>query len=328
MRGIFVKDGELILPVNLFHEDNVTNVIIVTPTAGLSGGDIGGKFLIQPDGTKVNIADAKVSEISDGAYRITISGALVNAVGPYMIILSNAADVKRQEIHFQITTNDLDSLATQSDVSTLSAANQAQGVTLNAAGKTAAADAVLDEQMSGHVAAGSLGKAIADIPADVWSESTRTLTALGAGAVDAIWDELTAGHSTAGSFGKLIIDNLDAAISDVITDLDDIKGTGFVKDTHSLKQILSAVTGALSINLTDADKNAIAGEVWKYAVAASMSGASAGKALVLARALASGKLEVQSDGNTMELYDTDNTTLLATFNITRDADSKVTTRST
>ena len=105
----------------------------------------------------------------------------------------------------------------------------------------AIADAVLDEALSGHVTAGSLGKAVADIEtdatailadtnelqtnqgnwltatgfsthsaADVWAVATRVLTAntnlndpTAAAIADAIWDEAQSGHVSAGSFGEL-----------------------------------------------------------------------------------------------------------------------------
>jgi len=87
--------------------------------------------------------------------------------------------------------------------------------------------------------------------ADIWTVGTRTLTSFGTLIVD-IWKELTSAIVTAGSIGKLLVDNVDAKISlqalnstvakeatattnknTIVTDLDDVKGTGFVKDTDS-----------------------------------------------------------------------------------------------
>lgn len=88
------------------------------------------------------------------------------------------------------------------------------------------ADAVLDELLSGHTAAGSLGKAIADIETDAtailadsnelqtdWANGGRLdllldTAAAGGGAsaasiADAVWDELQADHVVSGSFGEL-----------------------------------------------------------------------------------------------------------------------------
>lgn len=87
------------------------------------------------------------------------------------------------------------------------------------------ADAVWDEALSGHLGAGSAGKALDDTPtaseaADaVWDEqmSGHTLTgsagkALTDGAVsgptaaaiaDAVWDEAMSGHETTGTFGRM-----------------------------------------------------------------------------------------------------------------------------
>lgn len=64
------------------------------------------------------------------------------------------------------------------------------------------ADAVWDEPIAGHVAAGSTGEALNNAggasPADI---------------ADAVWDEATSGHTAVGSFGKLFNDNVDATIS-------------------------------------------------------------------------------------------------------------------
>lgn len=92
------------------------------------------------------------------------------------------------------------------------------------------ADAVLDELLSGHTTAGSLGKAVGDLDtnvdttvssrsshsaADVWTVVTRTLTAntnfndpTAAVIADAVLDELLSGHVTAGSLGKAVADIL------------------------------------------------------------------------------------------------------------------------
>ena len=74
-----------------------------------------------------------------------------------------------------------------------------------------AADAVWDEALSGHTTVGSTAKAVADIETD----ATAIL----------------------GDTNELQLDDVPGLIATVTTDLDDIKGTSFIKDTHSLIDI-------------------------------------------------------------------------------------------
>ncbi len=85
------------------------------------------------------------------------------------------------------------------------------------------ADGVLDEALSGHTSAGTLGKALADVETDATAILADTnelqgddvpglIAALNdptaAAIADAVLDELTAGHTTTGSLSKAIIDIL------------------------------------------------------------------------------------------------------------------------
>jgi len=123
------------------------------------------------------------------------------------------------------------------------------------------ADAVWDETLSDHLTAGSTGNALnaAGSAGDPWA--TAIPGAYGAGTagkilgdnIDAaissrsshaaadVWDVTTSGHVTAGTFGEQCKTDIDAILVDTSTTLDthmvDIKGTGFVKDTHSLVNI-------------------------------------------------------------------------------------------
>ena len=112
--------------------------------------------------------------------------------------------------------------------------------------------------------------------ASVWSVGTRALTdkvgfGLSTAGILAIWHQLTANIVTADTIGKLLKDNINATISSrsshnaaaiwtaggralttpadykanvsalaLEATLSDIKGTGFLKDTHSLPQCLTA----------------------------------------------------------------------------------------
>jgi hypothetical protein len=81
----------------------------------------------------------------------------------------------------------------------------------------AAIDAAWDEILSGHVGAGSVGKAITDILA-------FGAPPTGAAIADIICDEvISTGHSVANSLGKIIYDNVNAPIATVDTVVDAIK---------------------------------------------------------------------------------------------------------
>jgi hypothetical protein len=81
----------------------------------------------------------------------------------------------------------------------------------------AAIDAAWDEILSGHVGAGSVGKAITDILAFGAPPTGATIA-------DIICDEvISTGHSVANSLGKIIYDNVNAPIATVDTVVDAIK---------------------------------------------------------------------------------------------------------
>jgi len=121
--------------------------------------------------------------------------------------------------------------------------------------------------------------------ADIWGYSTRTLTAFSTSLAVSVWDVLESAIATASSIGLKLKTNLDATVSSrgtsanqttIITHLTDIKGTGFVKDTHSLPQCLTAtgfsthsaadvwavgtraLTDKAGFSLTTAERDAIA----------------------------------------------------------------------
>lgn len=128
---------------------------------------------------------------------------------------------------------------------------------LNDPTAAAIADAVLDEALSGHTTAGTLGKAIGDgvtawvtatgfsthSAADVWAAETRTLTAntnlndpTATAIADAVLDEALSGHTTAGTLGKAIGDGVTAWVT----------ATGF--STHSAADVWTSGTRTLTAN--------------------------------------------------------------------------------
>lgn len=102
----------------------------------------------------------------------------------------------------------------------------------------AIADAVLDEALSGHTTAGTLGKAIADTETDVAAIETRLPDALESGRMsavigsastaavrDAILDRATSSHTTAGTVGAAIGDTVEdtgTTIPGLISALNDL----------------------------------------------------------------------------------------------------------
>ena len=108
------------------------------------------------------------------------------------------------------------------------------------------------------ISAGGLVDILQSAADKVWSTTTRAITdkagfALSSAGVQAIWDALTSALTTVGSIGKFLVDN----ITSTITHLTDIKGTGFVKDTHSLTNVegfvddLETTIGIAGAGLTD-----------------------------------------------------------------------------
>lgn len=144
------------------------------------------------------------------------------------------------------------------------------------------ADAVLDEALSGHTTAGTLGKAVADIEADTnelqtdlvdggrldlifdatladtadlqanqgnWLTATGFNTDDAATIADAVWDEAISGHTTAGTTGKYVSDlqTTTAAIK--------VKTDQFVFTTANQLdvQVLSMATDSLTADAAAAD---------------------------------------------------------------------------
>ena len=85
------------------------------------------------------------------------------------------------------------------------------------------ADAVLDELLSGHTVAGSLGKTLSDILTDTGTSlpnAIGNLNDLSATEVeDAVWDAATADHGTSATFGVQCSDDIDAILVDTGTDI-------------------------------------------------------------------------------------------------------------
>lgn len=92
---------------------------------------------------------------------------------------------------------------------------------------SAVADAVWDEGLSGHLSAGTTGKALSDTsliahptPADI---------------ADAVWDEARSGHLGVGSFGEILDAKISTRASQI--SLDGVRGAGFNGTTDSLEAI-------------------------------------------------------------------------------------------
>ncbi len=169
---------------------------------------------------------------------------------------------------------------------------------LNDPAVSAIADAVLDEALAGHVAAGSLGKAVADIETDTTAILVDTnelqtddvpglIAALNDPAAstiaDAVLDEALAGHVVAGSLGK--------AVTDIETD-----ATTILADTNELQT--DDVPGLIAA-LNDPTASTIADTVWDEAKAGHVGAGSFGEE-TQAHALSS-EISAQNDLSTAEV---------------------------
>lgn len=119
------------------------------------------------------------------------------------------------------------------------------GVTVDAATVNFVAASFSIERTGGALALlkGATGLAAIDAVADAILEDTAVIGALGAGLTgipwNAAWDAEVQSECTdaLNAYDPPTRAELTTDIGTVITDLDDIKGTGFVKDTHSLVDI-------------------------------------------------------------------------------------------
>ncbi len=83
-----------------------------------------------------------------------------------------------------------------------------------------------------------------DLPEQVWAETVRTLTSLGAGEIaDQVWDELIAGHNTASTFGNALQSITNGGIADAIWD--EVIEAGANANSQTARQILRIVVAAL-----------------------------------------------------------------------------------
>lgn len=134
---------------------------------------------------------------------------------------------------------------------------------LNDPTPAAIADAVLDEALSGHITAGTLGKALADVETDVTAILADTnelqtddvpglIAALNdptaASIADAVLDEALAGHVTAGTLGK--------ALADVETD-----ATAILADTNELQTNQGNWATATTVTSVSGTVGGIAGTI-------------------------------------------------------------------
>jgi len=323
MNGLFVKDEDAYIPTVMY--------LLGVRKEGLVAADLELARLIRPTGSGIDISpQIQIVSAGNGGYLVTLCGTLIATLGQHTLMLSGS-NLDGKDIDFQVTDLDFNDLKAR--LAQLSGSLTSPGVnvaSLATAASEDVADKVWDEQTSGHVAAGSFGKLMQDISADVWTEATRTLTALGASTIDSIWEYDKANISGASAIGTLIKDALTGGdLSTITTHLTDIKGTGFVKDTHSLVQILVAsLSGAEGVGIPNTDIAKVVSAILGEGITlAGTTVGSVGQALVQARANSVGKLD-KEDANNLKLYDEDNVTEVAHFTLTNDGDGNPITRST
>ena len=331
MKGLFAKDGPAIVPLVL-TEAGIRQT-------GKVLADLDLIVVLRPDGTIIS-GGGLLAEGGAGLYKYTLSAGVNTQNGTYGVIIS-ATDIDAQSFDYMVGERDISDISDEldtirGDIAALSGTlTTGDGVKIRTDGLSAdglkadaaaeIADAVCDEALAGHTSAGTLGKAITDIEAGLATIDVKTLDTA---AIDSIWEYATANITTAGGIGKLIKDALGSdTLAAIITDLDDIKGTSFVKDTHSLIDIaVNAAAAAAGVALTDADAAKVASAVAAESISVTHLPADGiGRALAFARAGAVGEFEQAAGGGTATLKDTDGSTA-KTFTITRDADDNVTKR--
>jgi len=196
----------------------------------------------------IAVIDANVDQIE--------AAVITNAAG-----VDIAADIIAMKAETALIVADTNELQTD-DVPGLIAA-------LNDPTAVAIADAVWDEALAGHVAAGSYGKAVADIETDAtailadsnelqtdWADGGRLDVILDAASAptaaavaDAVWDEALAGHVAAGSYGKSVAD-IETDATAILADTNELQGDWV--DGGRLDLILDAASAPTAAAVADA----------------------------------------------------------------------------
>lgn len=191
-------------------DGDVTKVNTAEAVTGISAGGIKATSIDTDAIGSDELAASAVTEIQNGlatAAALTTVDTVVDAIKAVTDLLPDAGALNDLAT-ILADTNELQT----DDVPGLIAA-------LNDPTAAAIADAVLDEALAGHVGAGSLGKAVADIETDATAILADTnelqtddvpglIAALNdptaAAIADAVWDEPIAGHTGAGSTGEAL----------------------------------------------------------------------------------------------------------------------------
>lgn len=143
-------------------------------------------------GTEIVTAAAGV-EVGDGLYKYTLVGASVTVAGEYVAVFKTAnATVDAQHIPalWVVGRSGVEFLDASVLARTAGLIQRSEPPTVGAV-----ADAVWDETLADHVAAGSTGKKLTDVTASLSAAPTAAAIA------DAVWDELSADHVTAATTG-------------------------------------------------------------------------------------------------------------------------------
>ncbi len=186
--------------VSLVSQSN-TKVFQSNPT--LAAGDV---KVSKDGGALSNVATLPSAVGSGKVVKVPLSSSEMTADN-VTVIFSDAAGSEWCDlvVNVQPVNVSIPAAVKSMDANTLTAsALAADAVTEIAAGVPSAgaiADAVWDEALSGHVAAGSAGKALSDAAAAA-PPSAGSIA-------DAVWDEALSGHATAGSAGKALSDAQD-----------------------------------------------------------------------------------------------------------------------
>ncbi len=291
LQGVHAVPSSAASPFDLLTVVEIINGrgVLEPPDIGEGGPTTATLYLrlLRPDGTE--LADRLMDAVG-GSVLVdsTASGDLDHATN---FFVQQTVSIQNGQFRFFVRTTDLDTeqsvmleVAWKENGTAHVESAQYRVGEASTESATEAADAVLDEALSGHTTAGSLGKSVADIEVDataILSDTNAILVDTGTDlpaqidaltdltadqAADAIWDELLAGHVGALSFG--------AAIADIETD-----ATAILSDTNAILVDTGTDLPAQIDALTDLTAVEAADAIWDELLAGHTTASTFGKAL-------------------------------------------------
>ena len=252
-----------------------------TPQTDITLGGDEAELIKRGSTAVVSISAATWAAVTScrGYYSLTLTTSHTDTEGLLVVIVQDDSDTLPVKQEYMVLSEAAwDSLYAEKDTGFMD---------VNVPSAAVIADAVWDEALAGHVAAGSYGLAVADIETDATAILADTnelqsddvpglIAALNdptaAVIADAVWDEALAGHLGSGSSGEAL-DNVSAGASpSAIADA--------VWDEALAGHLGSGSSGEALDNVSaGASPSAIADAVWDEAAAGHVASGSMGESL-------------------------------------------------